>query len=65
MISAILRRWALLKKEHITTDDPQAIWKARLRTHFKNARGCCKNIAETTEKQAVYGKREYQRRIVE
>ena len=62
MISAILRRWALLRKD--TTDDPQAIWKARLRTHFKNARGPCKNIAEITEKQAVYGKREYQRRIV-
>ena len=56
MISAILRRWALLKKEHITTDDPQAIWKARLRTHFKNARGRCKNIAEITETSCLWKK---------
>ena len=60
MISAILLRWSHFKKEHITTDDAQVIWKARLRTHFKNARGRCKNIAEITEKQAAYGKRKYQ-----
>ena len=60
MTSAILLRWSHFKKECITTDDAQVIWKARLRTHFKNARGRCKNIAEITEKQAVYGKRKYQ-----
>ena len=60
MISAIFLRWPHLKKEHITTDDAQAIWKARLRTYFKNVRGRCKNIAEIAGKQAVYGKRKYQ-----
>ena len=57
MISAIILRF---KKEHITTDDTQAIWKARLSTCFKNARGRCKNIAEITKKQAVYGNNKYQ-----
>ena len=60
MISAIHLRWPHLKKEHITTDDAQAIWKAGLRARFKNTRGLCKNIAEITEKQALYGKRKYQ-----
>ena len=59
MISVIILRWPHLK-QHITTDDAQAIWKARLGTHFKNARGRCKNFAEIIEKQAVYGKRKYQ-----
>ena len=60
MISLIIRRWVHLKKEHITIGDAQAIWKAILRTHFKNVKGRCKNIAEIAEKQVVYGKTKHQ-----
>ena len=60
MLSAKLLRQPHFKKKDITTDDAQAIWKARLYTHLQKARGRCRNIAEITEKQAVYGKRKYQ-----
>ena len=38
MVDAILQRWPCIVHEQASYEDSQTIWKARLRTHFKNAR---------------------------
>ena len=47
---------ANLKKQHITNNDAQPIWKARLCTYLKNARGRGKNISEITDTGCLWKK---------
>ena len=47
---------ANLKKQHTTNNDAQPIWKARLCTYLKNARGCGKNISEITDTGCLWKK---------
>ena len=58
MISALFTRWPNLVEIQGCYEDALAIWKSRLRTHFKNTRSrCSMNIPQILEKKGKFGKK--------
>ena len=58
MVNYLRRCWPYLTKEQDSYENTFAIWKVRLRTHFKNSRKKLHTpIPEVLASKALYGKR--------